>query len=288
MNEPTYLQMLVTFRKHGPNLPDHFGAKWVVLKVVLIALACWMVFDVTQPDIYGWFLLGYVLGNVSVSVRTYLLARRHWPIQEKYVNWPLVDAEMNLYQIGILLKNYQDTHDALPFPCIADEDGRPLLSWRVLVTGQIPEYGLQEGVDFSQPWDSPTNSRFLNSLNTDWWQCPSYEVTRPGITHYLAVVGPGTLWDENEANRLSESDQRILVIEWPESGIRWSEPRDISLDDLLDWLKSKSDTNGPECLLYVDGSGEVGELPVDSDPETVRKLVIGEPEPPAIPPQDRP
>lgn len=287
MNEPTYLQMLVTFRKHGPNLPVYFGAKWVVLKVVLIALACWMLFDVTQPDIYGWFLLGYVFGNVSVSVRTYLLARRHWPIQEKYVNWPLVDAKMNLCQIGFLLRDYHDTHEALPSACIADENGRPLFSWRVPVTDQIPECGMAERLDFSQPWDSPTNLGFLNSLNTDWWKSPSIEATKSNITRYVAVTGPGTLWDENEANRLSESEKRIVVIEWPDSDIHWAEPRDITVDELIAWLESKPDTSHPDCLLYVDGSGEVGELPIDSAPETVRRLVIREPAP-TTNPQDQP
>ena len=188
----------------------------------------------------------------------------------------------SLNQIGVSLRSYHDTHGVLPPAYVADQDGRPLLSWRVLV-GDYHSSDFWGEMDLSQPWDSQTNSRFLNDLGTVQWRCPSSEVAEPAMTHYVAVVGPGTLWDDNGPNRLSESEKRILVIEWPDSDIHWAEPRDITLDQLLAWLKSKPETNHPECLLYVDGSGEVGELPIDSDPETVRRLVMGEPDPPPTP-----
>jgi len=183
-------------------------------------------------------------------------------------------CEMNLDLIGYLLREYQETHGVLPPAYVADEDGRPLLSWRVLVVGSDD---LDTKLDSSQPWDSPTNSRPLDSLKPSrLLNCPSSKATQTNITHYVAVTGPGTLWNDKGPKHLSESDKRILVIEWPESDIHWAEPRDITLDELIAWLESKPDTNHPGCLLYVDGSGEVGELPIDSDPETVRRLVVGE------------
>ncbi len=197
-------------------------------------------------------------------------------IQSARQNAQKWECRSNLKLIGIHLRNYHDTYDMLPPACIADENGSPLLSWRVLVA----DYGYYDldfktKLDFSQPWDNQANSRFLSSLITVGWQCPSAEVKKPGTTQYVAVTGPGTLWDEKEA-RLSESDKRILVNEWPDSDIYWAEPRDITATELLEWLKSKSETNHPGCLLYLDGSGEARELRTDSDPETVRRLLVGD------------
>ena len=186
------------------------------------------------------------------------------------------ECKYNLISIRRCLDSYHEKHGVLPPAYVADENGHPLLSWRVLAAEYVYlGYDFKTKMDFTKPWNSPTNSRFLNSISTEWLQCPSSWVTKPNVTHYVAVVGPGTLWEQ--PCRLSGSDKRILVIEWPNSDIHWSEPRDITVDELLDWLKSKPDTNHPGCLQYVDGSGEVGELRTDSDPETVRTLLIGQP-----------
>jgi len=187
-------------------------------------------------------------------------------------------CEMNLDFIGYLLREYQETHGVFPPAYVADENGRRVLSWRVLVVGSYwADNDLETKLDFSQPWDGPANLPVLNGLNRSrLLNCPLSETTKNNMTHYVAVVGPGTLWSDKGPKNLSESDKRILVIEWPESDIHWAEPRDITLDELIAWLESKADTNHPGCLLYVNGSGEVKTLPTDSNPETVRRLVVGE------------
>ena len=68
------------------------------------------------------------------------------------------------------------------------------------------------------------------------------------------------------------------MVEWPKSDIHWAEPRDVTVEEFLDWFRSKPgrwDSSHPGCILYVDAAGEVGEIPNDTDPETVRKLLIG-------------
>ena len=181
--------------------------------------------------------------------------------------------------IQIHLYSYQNAHGNLPPAYSTDESGRPLLSWRVFAAKcEWYDYDFQAMMDFSQPWDSPTNSRFLNSLGTEWLRCPSSKNRRSATTDYVAVVGPGTLWQEGP-NKITDTENRILAIEWPNSDIHWAEPRDVTVDELLSWLESKpsgSDTNHRGCLQYVDGSGEVGELRLDSDLEIVRRLLVGD------------
>jgi hypothetical protein len=69
----------------------------------------------------------------------------------------------------------------------------------------------------------------------------------------------------------------ILVVEWPKSDIHWAEPRDVTVEEFLDWFRSKPsrwDSNHTGCILYVDAAGEVGEIPNDADPETVREMLM--------------
>ena len=193
---------------------------------------------------------------------------------------------INLKQIGRLLQRYEDAHKCLPPAYFTDASGKPTLSWRVPVAGYY-RYDLDFSpcMAFSQPWNSPTNAAFLDSLHARVLQCPALEKVNRTTTDYVAVVGPGTLWPGKEPGKLpartktgsaGKTRSPILVVEWPSSDIQWAEPRDVTVDEFLDRFRSKPgrySSNHPGCILYVDAAGEVGEIPNDADPETVRKMV---------------
>ena len=106
------------------------------------------------------------------------------------------------------------------------------------------------------------------------------------------MVGPDTLWPGKTPGDLKKHPKAILVVEWPKSDIHWAEPRDITVEEFLDWFRTKSRPSRvlglvsaravrprrfhPGGLLYVDAEGNVGQLPSDTDPETVRKLLAGQ------------
>lgn len=186
----------------------------------------------------------------------------------------------NLKQINLLLQMYKSAHKELPWAYVTNEAGKPVLSWRVRAA-EYYWYHLKfsEHMDFSQPWNSPKNSKFLDSLHATVFHCPSSDKKDDSpLTDYVAVVGPGTLWPGKEPGKI-KSPSAILVVEWPKSDIHWAEPRDITVEEFLDWFRSKPGRwagNHWGGILYVDASGKVGEIPNDADPETVRKMLIGE------------
>ena len=160
--------------------------------------------------------------------------------------------------------------------------GIPVLSWRVLAAKErYRDQDFRTGLDSSQPWNSPRNAQFLGELDANWLRCPGAVAARPGVTQYLAVVGPNTLWAGTSPVRLPTSlAPRLLVVEWPPSDIHWAEPRDLSVDEFLAWFHAQPQTgaNHTPGLLYLDTTGRVGELPKDTDPQTVRRLLTGESE----------
>jgi hypothetical protein len=138
----------------------------------------------------------------------------------------------NLKQIALALQIYHDVHGSFPPAYIANENGRPMHSWRVLILPYIEEQALYDKYRFDEPWDGP-NNRMLEGYMPGVFRCPSEKRTNaPSLmTSYVAVVGPETVWPEDKTSRFGDfqdgASQTILVVESHNAGIHWMEPRDL-------------------------------------------------------------
>ena len=154
-------------------------------------------------------------------------------------------------EISMALESYRLEHDQLPPPSSTDSNGKPLLSWRVLILphfSQHPEYKqLYKQFHLDEPWDSPHNKTLLNQIPTVY-KCPSEPVATGPFTNYAAVIGKGSAFDlkDTRDEKLKPGSLRpqktcVLVGEVPSSEkISWSEPRDVDLRQFspeTDWLK---------------------------------------------------
>src|SRR6476620_7242903 len=100
----------------------------------------------------------------------------------------------HLKQIGLALQNYHDHYHSLPPAYVADADGKPMHSWRVLILPYLEQKALYDKYNFNEPWNGPNNSKLHNEV-VRVFCCPS----RPGRqtnteTSYVVVTGPGTAW----------------------------------------------------------------------------------------------
>jgi len=199
-------------------------------------------------------------------------------------------CENRLKMIGLALANYEASNGSLPPAYFTDAGGKPILSWRVRAAEYVwYDIDFSSQMDFSKPWNSPTNAAFLSPWLGDGFRCRASKA-KQGTTHYVAVVGPGTLWPGSEpakwphpkGERSAESHDPILLVEWPESDIYWAEPRDVTVDEFVEWFRNpRRKTNHRGCILFIDTALEVRELPLDADPETVRELLMVNPSPAA-------
>jgi hypothetical protein len=205
-----------------------------------------------------------------------------WVLAEREANHRASCAN-NLKQIWLSLSGYDNEHGHLPTNVI-DAKGAPLLSWRVVADEYVwYDIDFRTRMDFNLPWDSPKNAAFLKYFDPLVFRCPSRRAQRSVMTDYVAVVGPGTVWSSSDSGtprsmtrkRAAGSKSPIVVVEWPESDIHWAEPRDVSIDEFLKCFRAVPPRSGNHrnTILYVDADGIVGELPMDTDPETVRKLL---------------
>src|SRR5262245_46780738 len=100
----------------------------------------------------------------------------------------------NLKQLGLALLNYQTTMARFPPPYTTDDSGAQLHSWRTLLLPYIEYQSLLSQLRLNEPWNSPHNKQFTQ-FKLDVFHCPSDPDCGEYDTDYIAVVGPGTIWD---------------------------------------------------------------------------------------------
>jgi hypothetical protein len=157
----------------------------------------------------------------------------------------------NLKQIVLGLHNYHDAYGCLPPAYIADDNGKPMHSWRVLLLPFVEREKLYKQYRFDEPWDGPNNgSLAARHPQILCYDCPS-EYPAP-MTSYVAVVGPGTAWHGAKPRCFDDFadglDCTIMVVEVANSGIHWMEPRD------LDFATLPMVVNPPEGFLGISGN----------------------------------
>lgn len=143
-----------------------------------------------------------------------------------------------MFQYGFALRKYQEAHGHLPPAFVTDNAGTPIHSWRVSYLPDWSEHDLNGLYDLTVPWNHPKNAALLTfDTPAHFFWCPSGDGRRTMFTSYVAVVGPGTAWPGDRGRKLSEITDdpagTILVLEAAHSGIRWMEPRDPTLDEIL-------------------------------------------------------
>ena len=142
----------------------------------------------------------------------------------------------NLKQIALAIHQYRQVNGCFPPACIADKNGKPMHSWRVLVLPYLDQAALYKTYDFSVPWDAPKNRGSLSKC-PKVYICPSDPpISKSAIpTSYVAVVGSGAAW-AGEKSRIAAGDfpgglrDTILLVEVAGSGIAWTEPKDLALE----------------------------------------------------------
>ncbi|MCU0879467.1 MAG: DUF1559 domain-containing protein [Pirellulaceae bacterium] len=171
----------------------------------------------------------------------------------------------NLKQIAYALHLYHDTYGSFPPAYVADQNGRPMHSWRVLLLPFIEQKALYDEYRFDEPWDGPHNRTLADSMPSVY-RCPSDPRAKPDspLTSYLAVVGAETTWPGEKARTFRDikdgTSNTLLFVESHQSGIHWMEPRDLHTGQMAREI-NPSHGQGicschPECagVAFVDAS----------------------------------
>ena len=160
----------------------------------------------------------------------------------------------NLRRIGRAVLAYEAAHGTFPPACLADENGQPMHSWRVLILPYLDRQDLYDKYDFDEAWNGPNNSLLADQIG-DLYRCPCEGETadqwldeETGFldTSYMMIVGPQTITDGPSAMSLADVTDvpfdTFLVVETAGSRIHWMDPRDLA-EEALD--RESNDSSQP-------------------------------------------
>ena len=211
----------------------------------------------------------------------------------------------NLKQIGLALQNYQSVYGRLPPPYVADAEGKPLYSWRVLILPFLEAEPLYAEFHLDEPWSSPHNAQFLRRMPLVFRPLGRNRVDDNGRTNFLAVVGPGSAFEGTEGQTIQLADGRsnfpdgtdaTLAVVEARGPVPWTKPVDFPAQladhpsDLLGSSYARSrrlllDSRGDTfAALFADGRVRSLRLPI---PAWVFRALVSRNGGEAVSPDDR-
>jgi len=145
----------------------------------------------------------------------------------------LFRCRQNLEKLGIGMRSYHKAHGSFPSVAHYDAQGRPLLSWRVLLLPHLGEQALFDEFHMEESWDSPHNRTLVNRM-PEIFRCPFDRDVLPTMSSYVAVSGAQTMFPSRQSIRREDiSDDlslTVMLIEIGGSSIPWTKPEDLSFD----------------------------------------------------------
>jgi hypothetical protein len=200
----------------------------------------------------------------------------------------------NLHQIGMAMHMYHHDYQHFPPPVIYSRDGKPLLSWRVLILPYLEEENLYKQFRFDEPWDSEHNKTLLAKMPKVYAPV-GVPVKEPHVTYYQVFNGPNSLFESDPKRfqprlagvphpvayvfgpriQLTQGSipdgmsNTLMVIEAAEP-VPWTKPEDIPFDPKKPLPQLGPHKDGFHAL-FADGA--VRFLRKDLDPQTLRRLI---------------
>ena len=174
----------------------------------------------------------------------------------------------NLRQIGLAMLAFETRNRAFPARASFDKQGKPLLSWRVHLLPYVDGEGLYRQFHLDEPWDSENNRKLIPLMPTIY-QNPSAQ-GETGKAHYLAVTGPGTMFEGTKGRSLADikrgTSETIIVVEVnPDRAVTWTKPDDWEFNPKEPLAGLGSAHTGGFLALFADGSVRLISKSIDQE-----------------------
>jgi len=140
----------------------------------------------------------------------------------------------SMRQICLAFHNYESAYGHFPPAYIADENGKPMHSWRVLILPFIEENAVYEQYDFDEPWDGPNNSKLVDKLSYQGFF--NFLGDDQNQTGFKLVTGPGAVFGDGRKPTFGDikagSSNTIMLVDDNTKRVNWMSPEDVSIDEV--------------------------------------------------------
>jgi hypothetical protein len=200
----------------------------------------------------------------------------------------------NLKQMVLAMHSYANDHDhRLPSAAICATDGKPLLSWRVLLLPYLEEENLFKEFKLDEPWDGPHNRELLRFMPSVYATPAQADIATEQFTTYCQVfVGPGTAFEKNKTGQgwllpkdFPDGTSNTIFIAQSGTAVPWTQPADLVYDPAKPLPALGGVFTGEARFGYLGsrrsrlifvalGDGSVRSLPADLSDATFRLAIV--------------
>jgi hypothetical protein len=193
-------------------------------------------------------------------------------------------CENHLRTIALAMQQYQARYGEYPPPWTTDKNGRPLMSWRVLLLPYLSDDGdvLYKQLHLDEPWNSPHNRRCFDAVKDmkHYFRCPAAFLHDENAdeTNYLMVLRKNNVKAAPSIDG-KNAGAAVFLIETRNSGVPWPKPGDIEADHITGKFNEEhqlgigSFHRSLANVLLL--NGEVHDLPFSMSPVTVKNMLDG-------------
>jgi type II secretory pathway pseudopilin PulG len=214
-----------------------FGPIGIVVAAAVLLLWAWIFYG---PRGFTWIEYVAVFGIMGLLIILLLPA-----VQSARGAAQRSMCMSNLKQIQLAILNHESAKGTMPPAYVADANGKPMHSWRVLILPFLGETALYAKYNFNEPWNGPNNSKLASQI-PDVYRCPSHSTasnTTGTDCHYFAMVDPASGWPGAAGRPIRQfrdgTSKTIMVIEASGLGINWMEPRDLTMNEAVKLLTTR-------------------------------------------------
>jgi RNA polymerase sigma factor (sigma-70 family) len=135
----------------------------------------------------------------------------------------------NLKKLANAMHQYLDVNERFPPVASQSRDGKPLLSWRVLLLPYLGEKSLFKEFHLDEPWDSAHNKKLLEKMPAVYAPVGG-SPKEAHATYYQVFAGTGTMFDDPRGVRIRDiADGTVLTAMLVEGAapVPWTRPADL-------------------------------------------------------------
>lgn len=183
----------------------------------------------------------------------------------------------SLKQIGLAMHNFYDAYGHFPPQSLSSEDGKKLLSWRVLILPYLDQAELYEKFRLDEPWDSEHNIKLAAEIPFAYSGSKNAAKNSNGKTRMQVPLHKQSVFGRKGGGTsfrdiTDGSSNTLMVIQVPQSkAVVWTKPDDVVID-VAD-VKASFIASGADKFLVSMCDGSARALSSSSTSETLLKLI---------------
>ncbi|HEY7329099.1 MAG TPA: DUF1559 domain-containing protein [Gemmataceae bacterium] len=181
----------------------------------------------------------------------------------------------NLHNLGIAMHMYADAMQRMPANALYNKDGKPLLSWRVLLLPYIDQQALFNEFHLNEPWDSEHNKKLLARMPKIYATPQDENTLKEHTTYYQGFVGKNAFFESKQGIRfpadITDGTSVTIMIVEASKAVPWTKPEDIAYDP--DKPLPKLGVPGASLIQVLFCDGHIQAISPGITKETLRSLI---------------